>query len=728
MAALAMTSTTPAEAAGRCGEPPQRPWCDTALSPERRADLLLEALTPAERISLLAGDDVFGVLGGPQAHTGTSNGVERVGLPPVYFSDGPVGPRQGPATAMPIPMALAATWDARLARKHGATIADEASKKGNDVVFAPAVNIMRTPLGGRTFEAYGEDPFLSSRMTVGWIEGAQSRGVIADVKHYLANNQEGAGPAANASAPGQPLGPPGPDGNRYFANAIIDERTMREVYLPQFEAAVREAHVGTVMCAYNRINGRYACEHPEALVDILRRDWGFRGFVLADYGAAHDTIASLNSGLDFEPWEGLVYSPGPVAAAMAAGAVPASTVDEHVRWILRTLFAFGFFDRAAFVNDDAQIDQAANAATAQAIEEAAITLLENRGALPLDAEALSSVAVVGRQGTEFVTGGGSGAVTPFTYTSPLEAIRRRAGPGVTVTYDDGSDVAAAAARARASDVAIVFAGDYQTEGADRACLSLQCPDRGDQDGLIRQVAAAQPNTVVVLQTGGPVLTPWRNNVAALLEAWYPGARGGPAIARVLFGDVDPGGRLPATFPRAESDLPTAGDPEKYPGVAQDVQYKEGVFVGHRWFDAHRLQPAYPFGFGRSYTRFRFSDLRLASRRSGGGVTATVKVTNAGRRTGVAVAQLYLGRPSPGSAVPEPPRVLKAFAKLRLDPGKARRVRLELDERAFSYWDAELDTWRVAKGCHTVWVGASSRALPLRATVRRGGAKCRSRAR
>src|SRR5947207_3497705 len=271
-----------AHAAGRCGD---HPWCDTSLTPDARAGLLLRALTQDEKISLLAGDDPFGVGGGDHSHTGTSDGVPRVDLPTTYYSDGPVGPRQGKTTAMPIPMALAATFDPRMAFRYGDVVGQEVKSKGNDVVFAPTVNIMRTPLGGRTFEGYGEDPYLVSRMAVGWIDGAQSEGVIGNIKHFAANNQEGMSPAANQGGPGQPLGPPPTSGDRFTVNAIVDQRTLREIYLPQFEAAVKEAHVGSVMCSYNRLNGQYACENPFLLTQVLRHDWGFKGYVLADYGA-----------------------------------------------------------------------------------------------------------------------------------------------------------------------------------------------------------------------------------------------------------------------------------------------------------------------------------------------------------------------------------------------------------------------------------------------------------
>jgi beta-glucosidase len=715
--ALLCALSASANAAGRCGN---HPWCDTSLSPDVRAGLLLNALTQDEKIGLLGGDDLNGAGGGAHSHTGTSNGIPRVGLPPVYYSDGPVGPRQGSATALPIPMALAATFDPAMAFKHGDVVGNEVKDKGNDVVFAPTVNIMRTPLGGRTFEAYGEDPFLDAKLAVGWIKGAQSQGVIADVKHFAANNQEGdAGPGANQSGPGLPLGPPPIAGNRMTENSVVDERTLREIYLPQFEAAVKQGNVGTIMCSYNRLNGDYACENPHLLQDILEREWGFKGYVIADYGAAHDTPGNLNDGLDFEPWPGIAMGPTLVNAALATGQSNMSVVDAHVRRILRTLFAYGFFDRAAYKDDDAQIDKAAHARTAQQIEQSAVTLLENRGALPLKAKKLRSVAVIGKDANAFITGGGSGAVTPFSFVTPLDAIKKRVGPGVGVAYDDGSDAARAASVARSADVAVVFAGDYETEGSDRFCLTLECPNtNGDQDSMIEQVAAANPNTVVVLETGGPVLTPWRDKVRGLLEAWYPGESGGTAIARVLFGDVDPGGRLPATFPRAEGDIPTAGDPNKYPGVAEQVQYKEGVLVGYRWYDKNGIAPAFPFGYGLSYTRFKYSRIRLKH----GKVTFTVK--NVGKRRGIEVPQLYLGLPSPGPGVVQPPRQLKGFRKLSLKPGRSKRVTFTITRRDLSYWNTATNSWAVARGCYRVMVARSSRNVVRRATLAEGGARCR----
>ncbi|HUE25800.1 MAG TPA: glycoside hydrolase family 3 C-terminal domain-containing protein [Solirubrobacteraceae bacterium] len=705
-----------ARAATQCAD--AGPWCNTSLSPDQRAQLLLDHLTQSQKISLLAGDNLLGVTG--SGHTGSSAGVPGL-VPPLNFTDGTAGIRGGPTTAMPDELAVAASFDPGIANADGQVLGNEAKLKGNDVIFGPTLTIMRTPLAGRTFQALGEDPFLTSQMGVGLIDGIQSQGVIADANIYTANNQEGQDPTGNSGMPGSPLGA-GTVGSRYAIDANVDQRTLREIYLPPFEAAVKQANVGTVMCAYNLVNGTYNCENGPLLNGILKQQWGFKGFVLSDYGAAHDTIASLQNGLDFEPWPGAAYGPAPVTAAVTSGAVSQSQLDDHVRRILRTLFAFGVFDRPAFTDDEAQIDKAAHAAAAERIEEGAITLLQNRDAiLPLHAKRLKSIAVIGKVANSFLTGGGSSQVTPYSDVSPLQGIIARAGKQVRVVYNDGSDPASAAALAKSSSVAIVVAADYEIEGVDLQCLTLECPNAyGNQDSLISQVAAANPHTIVVLETGGPVLTPWRGQVKGLLEAWYPGEQGGTAIARVLFGDVDPSGHLPVTFPRAEADEPTAGDVTSYPGVADSETYKEGVFVGYRWFDAHRLPVAFPFGFGLSYTSFAYRDLSVKPTASGAVVSFTVR--NVGARAGAAAAQLYLGLPA-APAVPQPPAQLKRFERVQLPPGKSAHVSLRIDSRALSYWDTATGAWRVAPGCYRVMVGSSSRELPLRGVLGSGGVRC-----
>ncbi len=720
---LAAFAATPnAAAAGRCGDPAQRPWCDTSKTPEQRTELVLAAMRLDEKLQLMAGDDLDGFLTADPA-TGVGNGVPRLGIPTLFHSDGPFGPREGRTTAMPGPLALASTFDPNAAAAAGAVVADEVKKKGNDLVHAPTVEPMRTPLAGRTFETYGEDPLLSARIGVGWIKAAQREGIIANVKHFAPNSQEG-----EEGVP--PL--TGINGSRFLVDARIDDRTLHEIYFPAFEAAVKQGDVGAVMCAYGALNGDYACESKYLLKTVLRGEWKFNGLVVSDYGfALKDVAKAINAGTDIEMPIGLIYNPVSLLGSLASGQVSEATIDARVGATLRTMFKFGLFDRDAYPTSDNLIDKPAHAAVAQRTEEQGIVLLQNNdNALPLDTGKLKTLAVIGDLSTRYKGGGGSSSVEPFAFKAPLDAIKARA-QGVNVRYDPGSDLAAAAGAAKGADAAVVFVEDYATEGADKPCLRLRCapiaPVGGeplgtisatDGDAVIAAVAAANPNTIVVLETGGPVLTPWHDKVKAVLEAWYPGQDGGPAIARVLFGDVDPGGRLPVSFPAKAGDWPTAGNPKQYPGVAFRAEHSEGVLIGYRHYDHRNIAPRWAFGHGLSYTTFRYRDLRRERSKDGSKVRVSAVVQNTGTRTGYAVPQLYLGMPDPDAKTVQPPFQLKDFTKLRLAPGKAKRVRFALDSRAFSYWSTAASDWRIAPGCYRIAVGASSRDLPLRGIVGR----------
>lgn len=691
----AATHFASAGTSGPCGDVAKRPWCNTSLSADQRADLLLHALTEAEKIRLLAGV--------ASSHTGQTAAIPRVGLRSVYLTDDSKGVKQGRATALPIPLAVAATFDTHMADLAGAVIGNEARHKGNDILLGPTVNIMRTPLGGRTFEAFGEDPYLVSHTAVPWIDGLQRQGVIAEVKHFCCNNQEGAPYSME----------------KMFSSSNLDERTLREIYLPGFEAAVKKAHVGSIMCAYNRVNEDWACENKHLLTDILRKEWGFKGVVVSDWQAQHNTVSAMRNGLDVEMPTPADYSADNINAALSAGLITQAEIDDHVRNLLRTLFAYGFMDRPAFANDD-RIDFAKHEAIAMRMEERGMVLLKNNGILPLRVGKLHSIALIGPQARRFENGAGTDDVLPQRFDTPMSALRDRVGKRVKILYDDGSDATHAAATAKSADVAVVFASD--SEGEDREKVSPTVDgsapssvQSSNQTALINAVAAANKHTVVVLETGDPVVTPWRNDVSAMLEAWYPGEAGGGALVHVLFGDVDPGGRLPATFPASTTQYPTSSDPTASNGP--EVSYSEGVFVGYRWYDENHVAPAYPFGFGLSYTSFRFGALHINSTR------VRVTVTNTGRRTGIAVPQLYLGLPSPSSSVLQPPRQLNGYRSIRLRPGQRITVTFPLDSRAFSYWDVNANGWRIAPGCYRVYVGSSSRALPLRGVISRGGAHC-----
>ncbi|MFC5751814.1 beta-glucosidase [Actinomadura rugatobispora] len=691
LSASAFLPAAPAHAAApsaACGDVTERPWCRASLPPDRRAALLLAALTLDEKADLMAGDEFLGqVTSGwdPNARAGTLNGVPRLGVPALRFSGGDAGVRQGTATALPAPIALAAAFDPAAARRHGALVGDETRRKGSEVTLGPALDLIRNPRFGRSFEQYGEDPHLTARLGVEWIRAAQAQGVMASAKHFAAYNQEA---------------------DRYTVDAVVGDRALREIYLPPFEAAVREGGAATVMCAYNKVNGAWNCENRTLLGRVLREEWRFPGIVVSDWMTQlSGTAPAARAGLDLEMPIGQRFNPLSVRAEIAAGRLDQATLDSRVRAILRTMFAFGVFDRPPYPNAPETIDVPAHLAAARELAEEGVTLLKNdRGVLPLDRPA--SIAVIGSAADAYVSGGGSSQVLARSPVTPLQGIRERAArAGIRVDHDAGADRARAAALARRADVAVVVAADARTEFADQWCLALICGDalRGDQDALIEAVATANPETVVVLENGGPVLLPWAGRVAGIVQAWYPGEQGGNALARVLFGDVDPGGRSPVTFPAAERDAPASGGPAQYPGRDGSVHYSEGVLVGYRHYDARRITPRFAFGHGLSYTTFAFGGLAVHRDR------VEVTVTNTGARRGTAVPQLYLGLPGTAEA-PQPPRQLKGFAKVRLDPGQSRRVTMPLNDRAFSYWDETAGAWRAAPGCTSVMVGTSSRDI------------------
>jgi beta-glucosidase len=658
------------------------------LPAERRAVLLVGAMTEDEKLESLAGDDLVGPLKAAddgRFRAGTVHGVSRLGVPELHLVDaGALGVKQGPSTALASGLSLAATFDTRAAERAAAIAADEAAHRGNDVMLGPAVDIMRTPRGGRTFEAYGEDPFLSSRLAATWVKTVQKAGLMAEVKHFPANNQET---------------------ERFTVNAVIGQRALREIYLAPFEAAVRQARAASVMCAYNLVNGSPSCSNQPLLKRVLREEWGHQGMVVSDWiRGAKETTGSVTSGLDLEMPVAALYSPVLIRHALSEGKVTWADLDGLLAHRLRVMFEYGMFDRAPRANDN-RIDFAGHAKAAQRLSEQGITLLKNRGGvLPLKPG--TRIAVIGEPAAQFRSGIGSAYVKPISTITPLRGLTTRAGAG-NVRYADGTNLAAAVKAARAAKAAVVFVADSRAEDADVPCLTLRCgdPKLGDQDALVRAVAAANPRTVVVLQTGGPVLTPWAGTVPGIVETWYPGGHGGAAIARVLYGDVDPGGRLPVSFPTREADAPAAGGKSQYPGDGGVATYSEGVFVGYRHYDAKKITPAFPFGHGLSYTTFKLSGLTVSRNQ------AQVTVTNTGRRRGNAVPQLYLGLPGTAD-IPQPPRQLKGFTTVSLAPGASTRVTFPLDTRAFSSWDEATGTWKTASGCVNVMAGASSRDIKL----------------
>jgi beta-glucosidase len=702
-------------------------YLDKALPVEARIDDLISRLTLDEKIGLVHANGLF-----------RSGGVERLGIPYLWTDDGPQGVREEVgvtswtpagqtddfATALPPGLTVAATWNTELAQACGKVIGEEACARGKNVLLGPGMNIIRTPLCGRNYDYYGEDPWLSSRIAVGYVRGLQAEQTVSCVKHFALNNQEK---------------------DRGTINVDVDERTLREIYLPAFEASIREAGAWAIMAAYNKFRGDYCAQNDYLLNGILKREWGFQGAVISDWGATHDTRTAVLNGLDLEMGSRGAFAEYHLARefreGVQNGTYPLSALDDKVRRNLRMLFASGAVDgRKA-----GSINTAAHLGTARRIAEESMVLLKNDGALlPIDATKIRSIAVIGENAVrKFAAGGNSAGVKAFRETTALEGIVERAGAAMNIVYSEGyrqpvprhaskedlagvktSELSAASPEesreladravlaAKSCDVAVVVAGlSHQAhaddEGTDRYDLSLPA----HQAELITRVIEANPRTIVVLIDGSPIdMSPWLAKTPSVLQAWYGGSEAGHALAAVLFGDVNPSGKLPCTFPKALADTPAVqGGPRAYPGVDGVVHYDEGLLVGYRWYDAKKIEPLFPFGFGLSYTTFTYSNLRVSST---GPAAALVEcdITNSGPRAGAEVAQLYL-QPA-HSVVVRPEKELKGFAKVSLAPGETKTVRIGLNARSFAYYSVEKHSWVVDAGDFGILVGSSSRDIRL----------------
>ncbi len=653
---------------------------------EAKVRAIVQRMTLPEKISQLHGVR-------DEHHYRFVPGVSRLGIPSLTMTNGPAGAGPGGsspqlrATALPAPIALAASWDTNAARKYGEVAGSEASDLGSDLLEAPDVNIARVPQSGRVFEAYGEDPFLASRLAVANIIGIQSSGVMANVKHYVANNQET---------------------DRGSINEIVGARALREIYMPAFRAAVKDGHVASVMCAYPRVNGEFNCANKFLLTDVLKDDWHFEGFVISDFGAVHSTIPSALAGLDLEMPTGKYFS-AQLQQAVQSGTVPSSLIDDKLIRRYATMMQFGMFGKRRSMQ---AIPVLADGAVARSIAEEGAVLLRNQNhLLPLDYRSLHSVALIGPYAVRTLTGGGgSSLVIPFYSIQPEDGIRAHLPDQAKLTVLDGSDIPAAADAAAKAAVAIVVVGDQDTEGQDQ---SLTLP--GHQDDLITAIAHANPRTVVVLQTGSAVLMPWLQNVPAVLETWYPGEEDGNVLADILFGTVDPSGKLPVTFPRRVQDT-LANNSMQYPGDGTIVHYTEGIQVGYRWYQTHNVRPLFPFGFGLSYTTFAYSDFAIAHVDSSTHVvTLRFRVKNVGTYPGAEVAQLYVGFP-PIDEGNEPPEQLKGFRRVMLQPGQSEAVAMTLNARAFSYWSEMDHAWRIQPGIYSLMAGSSSANILLHGSV------------
>lgn len=707
---------------------PAGPWMDKSLTPDQRADLVLKAMTLDEKIQLVHGTGIVGV-GKPDPEAVRSNGgggfvpgIERLGLPDLNMDDSSLGAGGGArkgrySTVMPSFIALASSWDTSVARDFGTLVGRELADQGYNISLGGGADLTREARNGRNFEYLGEDPILAGNLVAQWIQGAQSQGIIGDIKHYVVNDQET---------------------GRYFVNAIIDKRALRETDLLAFEIGVKQGKPGMVMCSYNLINGDWGCENDYTLNQVLKKEWGFQGWVVSDWFATHSTKKAALAGLDMEQPMSQFFGPA-LKAAVEKGDVPVERLDDMVRRILRTEFASG-------VIDDPQPTQVPDVfqgfKVAQRVAEKSMVLLKNEKAqLPLNASTVKSIAIIGGHADAGVlSGGGSAQVDPpggnavpdpkskgnplavlsewvYDPSSPLNAIRETA-PAAKVSFNPGSDPTSAAAVAKNADVAIVFVVQHTSEGSDLDTLALP----NGQDAIVKAVSAANPHTIVVIESGDPILMPWSKSVSAIVEAWYPGIRGGEALANLLFGKVNFSGKLAITFPASEADLPhaTVAAPDgPKPGPLAGLmspkppfpaKYDEGLKVGYKWFDAENKTPAFPFGFGLSYTSFAYSNLKAVT---GEKLEVSFSIRNTGKREGEEVAQVYLTLPASAG---EPPKRLVGWQKVALKAGESKTVTLAIDPLYVSIFDAEADHWTVMPGEYRVMAGSSSATLPLSTAV------------
>lgn len=689
-----------------------RPWMNPKLPPEERAELVLKQLTLDEKLALLHGN---GMGNEPQwqmplthltnGGAGYVEGVPRLGIPPLIISDAAYGVRASGAngrysTAMPSNLGATSSWDAGSACEYGALIGRELRAQGFDMTLGGGINLTREPRNGRTFEYAGEDPLLAGTFVGSLMKCEQAQHVIGDIKHYALNDQETA---------------------RSVLNAMISKRAVQESDLLAFHIAISIANPGAVMCSYNRINGDFGCENSYTLRDVLKKDWGFKGYVISDWGGTHSTEKASAAGLDQEQPMDKYFGPA-LKEAADSGKVPLSEIDDHARRILYAEFLSGVVDDPP---QKSVVDVEKGFEVAQRVEEKSIVLLKNsQQLLPIDPSKVHSIAIIGGHAdVGMISGGGSAQVDPpggnaimppgqgatkwqdhvWFPTSPLKALQVKL-PNTKISFDPGTDVNAAAGLAKSSDLAIVFAYQWECEDLDLPSLSL--PD--NQDTLIEQVAAANPRTIVVLETGTAVTMPWVDKVAGIVEAWYAGSAGHKALANVLVGDVNPTGKLAMTFPKNDEDLPRPVIPPRpAPAEASNyaVHYDEGPEVGYKWYDAQHKQPLFAFGFGLSYTTYAYSGLSVDSTAK----TVRFTVKNTGKRAGTEIAEVYAKLPK---GTDESFKRLAGWTRVTLAPGQSQTVTVAIDPRVLQTFDEASNCWNFAPGNYEVLVGASSDNVPL----------------
>jgi beta-glucosidase len=707
----------------------KQPWMNSSLSPQERAELVLKAMTLEEKVALLHGNGMEHASQWQMPLTHISNGgagyvegVKRLGIPPLFVSDAAYGVRDSGAngrysTALPSSLAAASSWDTQGACEYGALIGRELRAQGFNMTLGGGINLTREPRNGRTFEYAGEDPLLAGTMVGNLMKCEQAEHVVGDIKHYVLNDQET---------------------GRNVVNAIISKRALQQTDLLAFHIGIQLANPGAVMCSYNRINGDYACENTYTLHNVLKGEWGFKGFVISDWDATHSTEKASAAGLDQEQPMANYFGPALLQAAKD-GKVPRAEIDDHARRVLYAEFMSGIVDHPV---EKGVVDVLGGLDVAQRIEEKSIVLLKNEKAiLPLDPTRTKTIAVIGGHAdVGMISGGGSAQVDPpggnaimppgqgathwqdhiWFPTSPLKALRARF-PNAKVEFDSGQDETAAAALAKKSNVAIVFAHQWLAEGMDLPSLSL--PD--NQDALIEQVAAANPNTIVVLETGTAVTMPWIAKVRGVVEVWFAGSSGHTALANILAGDVNPSGKLAMTFPKSEADLPRpvipplpAEDAGQGTGVENGpthvaskytVHYDDGLKVGYKWYESEHKEPLFPFGFGLSYTTYDYSNLKTDNAQR----TVSFSVKNKGKRAGAEIAQVYATIPE---AAGEPFKRLVGWQRIELAPGESKAVMIAVDPRVMSVFDEQKNGWSLVPGVYKIYVGPSSSQTLLNATI------------
>ena len=710
-------------------QPANQPWMDSSLAPGERAELVLKQMTLEEKISLLHGN---GMAHAPQWQmplTSISNGgagyvegVPRLGIPPLFISDAAYGVRDSGAngryaTALPSNLAAASSWDTHGACEYGALIGRELRAQGYNMTLGGGVNVTREPRNGRTFEYAGEDPLLAGTMVGNLMKCEQAQHVIGDIKHFAINDQET---------------------GRNIVNSIISKRAMQESDLLAFHIGIEIANPGAVMCSYNRINGDYACENTYTLHDVLKKDWAFKGFVISDWGGTHSTGKASAAGMDQEQPMADYFGPA-LTEAVKAGKVPMADIDDHARRVLYAEFMSGIVDNPI---EKSVVDVAGGLEIAQHIEEKSIVLLKNKDAiLPLNAAKIHRVAVIGGHAdVGMISGGGSAQVDPpggnviappgkgathwqdhiWFPTSPLKALQAKL-PNAKIEFNSGQDPTAAAALAKSADAVLVFAYQWEAEGGDLTTLSLL----DNQDALIEQVAAANPHTIVVLETGTAVTMPWIEKVSGVVESWYAGSSGDKALANVLTGDVNPTGKLAMTFPKSDADLPhpvipalSAEDEGAGSGAVDDrahveskyaVHYDEGLKVGYKWYESEHKEPLFPFGFGLSYTTYAYSAIKVDNAQR----TVSFTVKNTGKRAGTEIAEVYATLPEVAG---EPFKRLVGWQRVELAPGESKNVTVAVDPRVMSVFDEQKDAWSLLPGAYKIVAGPSSSETPLNATL------------